>query len=169
MREMKILITGGAGKTGLSTIRALKNKDSEVTVRAFIHRESQRKLVKNHGADEIITGDMMNPEDMKKAMCDIDTVYHICPTADEREYEIGRLTYSMAEKAGVKRFVYHSVLHSIFSNLPHHEKKHMVEEMICEGEIPYVILKPAAFMQNLMTSENDGVFMRGFLTEKKFI
>lgn len=66
----------------------------------------------------------------------------------------------------VKRFVYHSVLHPIFSNLPHHEKKHKLERIICEGNMPYVILQPSALMQNLMISKemiiNEGKFMQRF-------
>lgn len=163
---MKVLVTGAAGKTGLAVIRALKNNNYGITIRALVHRKAQCDIVRKYGANEIFIGDMMNPEDMGCAMKNIDEVYHICSTANENEYEIGKLAYNLADEAGVKRFVYHSVLHSIFSDLPHHEKKHQLEMMICEGKLPYVILQPAALMQNLMTSKemilNDGFFMQRF-------
>ena len=163
---MKVLVTGAAGKTGLAVIRALKNNDCGITVRALVHRKAQCDIVREYGADEICIGDMMSPKDMGCAMENIDAVYHICSTANENEYEIGKLAYNLADEAGVKRFVYHSVLHSIFSDLPHHEKKHRMEMMICEGKLPYVILQPAALMQNLMNSKemilNEGVFLQRF-------
>ena len=163
---MKILITGASGKTGLAVIRALKNKDLKLTIRALVHRESRCNIVKENGADEAVIGDMLDPSDMYRAMKNIDAVYHICSTANEHEYEIGKVVYDSAQKAGVKRFVYHSVLHSIFSKLPHHNNKHKVEKMISEAELPYVILQPSALMQNLMISKEkiirDGIFMQRF-------
>ena len=166
---MKVLITGAAGQTGLAVIQALKRKDCEVTIRALVRQKSQCETVIKNGADESFIGDMKKTEDMKSAMKDMEAVYHICSTANENEYEIGKLTYNQAKNAGVKRFVYHSVLHPIFSDLPHHEKKHKLERMICEGKIPYVILQPAALMQNLMISKemiiNEGIFMQRFFAE----
>jgi len=164
--KMRILVTGASGKTGLAVIHALAEKDPSVIIRAFVHRERQCDIVREYGAAETITGDLTNPADIHRALENVDAVYHICPTAEENEYEIGQLVYTAAAEAGVKLFVYHSVLHSIFSDLPHHEKKHRLEMLITEGSLPYVILQPAALMQNLMNSRekilNEGVLMQRF-------
>lgn len=167
---MRVLVTGAAGITGRAVISALKDRAGDTTIRAFIHRNEHSGAVRGCGACETVVGDMLDPEDVRRAMESVDSVYHICSTANPREYEIGKTVYSAAEEMGVSRFVYHSVLHSIFSDLPHHEKKHRVELLITEGRIPYTILQPSAFMQNLLNAKNaireTGVFPQRFFAGK---
>lgn len=166
--KVRILVTGAAGRTGLTVINALRRKDPRVFIRAFAHREDQFKALKECGADEAIAGDMLRPGDVCRAMDGVDAVYHICSTANEFEYEAGENVYSAAVRAGACRFVYHSVLHSLLSELPHHEKKHRVETVIAQGELPYVILQPAALMQNLLNAKEmvlaEGVLMQRFFS-----
>jgi uncharacterized protein YbjT (DUF2867 family) len=68
------------------------------------------------------------------------------------EVTIGSLIIEEAKKAGVEHFVYHSVLHPQAEMMKHHWKKMCVEEMIFESGIPFTILQPAPYMQNLLAS-----------------
>lgn len=167
---MRILVTGAAGITGRAVISALKKKGSDIQIRALVHRQTQSDIVRGCGAAETVAGDMLDPAVVRTAMHGVDAVYHICPTADPHEFEIGKTVYSAAEEAGVSRFVYHSVLHSLFFDLPHHEKKHRVERLIAEGRIPYTILQPSALMQNLLNARQmireAGVFPQRFFAGK---
>ncbi len=63
---------------------------------------------------------------------------------------IGKLVIDEARKAGVKHFVYHSVLHPQTEKMNHHWQKMHVEEMIFESGLPFTILQPAPYMQNLL-------------------
>lgn len=163
---MRILVTGAAGITGRAVIGALKKTGDNIQIRAFVHRQDQSEIVRSCGASETVAGDMLDTALVRAAMQGVDAVYHIGPTAHPQEFEIGKTVYSAAEEAGVSRFVYHSVLHSLFSDLPHHEKKHRLERLIAEGGIPYTILQPAALMQNLLNAKKmireAGVFPQRF-------
>lgn len=161
---MKILVTGAAGITGKAVINNLKEKS--VSVRAMIHKESERDIVLGYGATEITVGDVRNPDDVARAVDGVDNIYHICSTANPSEDKIGNIIINEAEKHGVTRFVYHSVLHSILDDLPHHRRKLAVERMLMDSNLAYTIIQPAALMQNLVLPPiiNEGVFHQKFFT-----
>lgn len=46
-------------------------------------------------------------------------------------------------------FIYHSVMHSLLSDMPHHKRKQAVEKTLVDSGIPYVIIQPTVFMQML--------------------
>jgi NAD(P)H dehydrogenase (quinone) len=161
-----ILITGAAGKTGRAVIEALAGHGEPV--RALVRREERRALVKRVGAAEAVAGDMRRPAVWSVAMAGIRAVYHICPNMSPDELAIGRLALAGAKAAGVTRFVYHSVLHPQVETMPHHWQKMRVEEAIFSAGLPFVILQPAAYMQNIQAywpkAVESGVFRVPFPT-----
>jgi uncharacterized protein YbjT (DUF2867 family) len=66
------------------------------------------------------------------------------------EVTIGRLVIGAACSASVEHFIYHSVLHPQTEAMPHHWQKLRVEEYLFESGLPYTILQPAAYMQNVL-------------------
>jgi uncharacterized protein YbjT (DUF2867 family) len=145
-----ILVTGGAGKTGLAVISQLAEVGAEV--RALVRREGQEELVREVGAREVVVGDMGDSAVVAGAMVGVRAVYQIAPNMHPAEVEMGRLALDAARDAGVQRFVYHSVLHPQTEAMPHHWRKLRVEEMVLESGVPFTILQPAAYMQNLRGS-----------------
>ncbi|MGD9147062.1 MAG: NmrA family NAD(P)-binding protein [Anaerolineae bacterium] len=143
-----ILVTGAAGKTGQAVIRAL-NRGGR-TVRALVHRPQQAQEVAALGAQDVVVGDMRLRTTMDQAARAARAVYHICPNMSPDEVEIGQLALDAARAAGVEHFVYHSVLHPQTEAMPHHWQKLRVEESILESGLPFTILQPAAYMQNVM-------------------
>jgi uncharacterized protein YbjT (DUF2867 family) len=143
-----ILVTGAAGKTGQAIIRALITKGQ--AVRALVHHPHQKAFVKDLGAREAVVGDMRTQTIMDEAARGMRAIYHICPNVSPDELPIGRAAIAAARKAGVERFVYHSVLHPQTEAMPHHWKKLRVEEQIFESGLPYTILQPTAYMQNVL-------------------
>ena len=67
-----------------------------------------------------------------------------------------------AQAQGVKRFVYHSVLHPQIEAMPHHWQKMRVEELLFAAGFEATILQPTAYMQNILGVwrgvETEGVF-----------
>ena len=143
-----ILVTGAAGQVGCSILHALRNMGKDV--RAFVHREEHREKVINAGAKEVFAGDMNLEADLAAAFQGIDTVYYICSAQNPDEDEIGRKMIEIARTKKDLYFVYHSVLHSLLEEMPHHRKKQTVEKMLVESGLEYAILQPAVFMQMLM-------------------
>ena len=143
-----ILVTGAAGKTGRAVIRALTAQQKPV--RALVRKHQQIDLMKALGAGSVVVGDMRSREILQESLRGIQSVYYICPNVHPEELVIGRTLLETARTAGIERFVYHSVLHPQIEAMPHHWLKMRVEEAIFESGIPFTILQPAAYMQNIL-------------------
>jgi len=142
-----ILITGAGGKTGKAIVKSISKVES---ICAFVHREEYIPVLKSLGAEKVIVGDMRDESAIRSAMEGVQSVYHICPNMNPDEEVIGQLVIREAKQAGVEHFVYHSVLHSQTEKMKHHWQKLRVEEMMFESGLPFTILQPAPYMQNLL-------------------
>ena len=155
-----ILVTGAGGKTGRAVIAALRARD--VAVRALVRRSQQAETLRDLGVEDVIVGDLENPESLLDACRGVQSVYHICPNMHPREFEIGLSMIAAAQSAGVGHFVYHSVLHPQTEAMPHHWQKLRVEERLFESGLPFTILQPAPYMQNVLAHRRrifeDGIY-----------
>lgn len=142
-----ILVTGAAGKTGLAVIKALAEKG--VSVRGLIHQEEYQASVIEAGAQQALLGDLLNEKDLRVALAGVRAIYHIPPNVHPREVDIGDIAIREAARAGVEHFVYHSVLHPQLEEMPHHWLKLRVEERLIASGLPFTILQPTAYMQNI--------------------
>ena len=153
-----ILITGAAGKTGQAIIKSLVKEGH--AVRGFVRSKEQARLVKKLGTKEESIGDLLDKQAIYDAHINIHATYHICPNVHPDEIKIGQNVIETARYVGVKRFVFHSVLHPHVEAMPHHWRKMRVEEMIFESGLPFTILQPAVYMQNILTGW-DSITQRG--------
>lgn len=164
-----ILITGAGGKTGRALIQSLSEAE---TVCAFVHREEQGLAARSLGAEKVVVGDLREEAAVRAALEGVRAVYHICPNMSPDEMSIGELVIEEAQKAGVEKFVYHSVLHPQTEKMMHHWQKLRVEEMIFESGLPFTILQPAPYMQNLLASwkgiVEEGILRIPYSIESKF-
>jgi NAD(P)H dehydrogenase (quinone) len=164
-----LLITGASGKTGKALIRALSKVES---VCAFVHRDEQAQVAKSLGAEKVIVRDLRDEGAIRSAMLGVRAIYHICPNMNPDEAVIGTLVIDAARETGVEQFVYHSVLHPQTEKMQHHWAKLRVEEMIVESGLPFTILQPAPYMQNLLASwrsiVEDGVLRIPYSVHSQF-
>ena len=147
-----ILITGAAGKTGRAIIHALSKRGE--AVRALVHRADQVASLKALGVDEALVGDLLDQSVMERAVQGVRAIYHIAPNVSPDEVSIGRNVIAAAQSADVERFIFHSVLHPQIEAMPHHWQKMRVEELLFESGLPFTILQPTAYMQNVLASWN---------------
>lgn len=145
-----ILVTGAAGKTGRTVISALAQRGE--VVRAYVHRAAQVAPVQSAGAAEVVVGDLQDDTTIKQAMQGVRALYHICPNMHPDEVAIGRQVIDGAVAARVEHVVYHSVLHPQTATMPHHWHKMQVEALLFEARLPFTILQPTAYMQNILAS-----------------
>jgi NAD(P)H dehydrogenase (quinone) len=143
-----ILVTGAGGKTGKALIHRLSRVES---VCAFVYREELVPVVRSLGAAKVVIGDLRDEAAVRLAMEGVRAIYHICPNMNPDEVLIGKVVTRWAEQVRVEHFVYHSVLHPQTEKMPHHWQKLRVEELILESGMPFTILQPAPYMQNMLT------------------
>lgn len=145
---MKILVTSSTGLTGKAVVSHLARHGAYV--RAMVHSPQKATEMTALGADEVVAGSIESVDDLRRAMTGMDAVFYICPNAHPREDEIGIMAAGIASRLGVKRFIYQSVHNSIEPGLIHHRRKLRVEQRLLESDLLYTILRPAAFMQNVL-------------------
>ncbi|BFT74088.1 SDR family oxidoreductase [Paenibacillus sp. P36] len=164
-----ILITGANGKTGRAVIKALLSKGERI--RAFVRRTEQIEDIKSLGEMEVVTGDMLDQNAVNEALVGIRAVYHICSAMNPDEVQIGQVIIQAARLAEVEHFVFHSVIHPVIQEMPHHQKKLMVEELLVNSGIPYTIIQPGIFMQNILESwkllSEEGIFRQKYFTTQE--
>ena len=156
-----ILVTGAGGKTGRAVISALAARG--VTIRAFVRREVQAAEAMALGVVDASIGDLRDAAAVQAALRGVRKVYHICPNVHPDEIVIGQVVISAARAAGVEQFVFHSVLHPQTEKMPHHWHKLRVEETLLESGLPFTILQPTAYMQNILAGW-EAITQRGVYT-----
>lgn len=140
-----ILVTGAGGKTGRAVLDALAGQDEPV--RAWVRRPQHAQGL---ACSDWIAGDMRDAPLWDAACKGVRAVYHICPNLHPDEGAICQLALDAADRAGLQHFVYHSVLHPQTSTMPHHWRKLQCEETIFASDLPFTILQPCAYMQNVL-------------------
>jgi NAD(P)H dehydrogenase (quinone) len=155
-----ILVTGAAGKTGKAVIRALAARGQQV--HAYVHRDAHVPALRELGAAAVSVGAFDNADAITQAAKEARAIYHICPNVSPRELPFARAVTEGVSRAGVRRFVFHSVLHPQIEAMPHHWEKMRVEEMLFASGLDVTVLQPTAYMQNLLaqwpTITAEGVF-----------
>jgi uncharacterized protein YbjT (DUF2867 family) len=142
-----ILVTGAAGKTGKAIVKALAAKGA--AVRALVRRPDHVDALKQIGAAEVSIGSFEDAGALADAVAGANAIYHICPNVSPSEFDYARSVTAAAQAHGVKRFVYHSVLHPQIEAMPHHWRKMRSEQMLFAFDLDLTILQPTAYMQNL--------------------
>ena len=140
-----ILVTGAGGKTGNAVFEALAQTGQPV--RAWLRRPPQAQ---SSMAASTIVGDLEDSGLWQEACRGVDALYLICPNMHPRELHIAKTAMKAAHLGGVKRFVYHSVLHPQTEEMPHHWQKLRVEEEIFRSGLEFTIVQPCAYMQNVL-------------------
>jgi NAD(P)H dehydrogenase (quinone) len=155
-----ILVTGAAGKTGKAVVKALAAKGARA--RALLRNPQQSGALKALGAAEISIGSFDDAAALDRAAAGVRAIYHICPNVSPDEVRYARAVAAAAQAQGVKRLVFHSVLHPQIEAMPHHWAKMRAEEMLFGSGFDLTVLQPTAYMQNILGAWRgivaDGVF-----------
>jgi len=150
-----ILVTGSTGNVGSQLIQALRGAGQEV--RALVHDESKAQPLREAGA-EVVVGDMEQPDTLGKAVEGADHIYLITsngPTVADQ----ARNLIDAAKGAGRPHLVRQTAFGTTKSRIiQQHEE---IERMLEGSGLPFTLVKPTFFMQNLMmaaqTVASDGM------------
>jgi NAD(P)H dehydrogenase (quinone) len=140
-----IAVIGAAGISGLEVLRALKA--AKLPVRAVVHSGAGAERASAAGADQVVQTELSEPESVARAVAGAAAVYMIPPSLhpDEDSFAIGAIR--AAERAGVERFVYVSVLHPFTPAMAHHMRKGAVEVELRRSSLKWTILQPGMYAQ----------------------
>lgn len=156
------LAVGSSGKFAGLVVPELAKRGARI--RGLVRQASEGDKVLAAGAAEIAVGDLADRESIDEALHGIDSVFYIAPAFLANEAEVGKAMVAASKKAGVRRFVFSSVIHPILSELSNHAAKAPVEEALLDSEMEYVFLHPAMFFQNLASGFTNAS-KTGMLTE----
>ncbi len=161
-----ILVTAANGRTGRSVVGALAR--SGHSVRAFDIAGEVEELV-GAGAAEVMVGDLLDPGDLRRAVGGVSVVVHIGPPMHPREAEMGHGVVSAARHAGIEHFVQFSVTHPQLEPLLNHQAKLAVERNVLLSRMPFTILQPMHYMQNIDVGRvvSDGVLNQTYSLETR--
>jgi uncharacterized protein YbjT (DUF2867 family) len=154
---MQILISAARGKTGRHVIEALRGVDNPSKVRGLV-----RKLPSAAEAGvDYVTADLEHRRDVEAALDGVDVVVHYGPTLHPLESSMGVSMIDAAEQAGVRRFIYISVIHPQLDHLMNHQAKRVVESHLFNSSLDWTVLRPQHYMQN---NDIRGIVAAGKLT-----
>lgn len=145
----KVLITGATGNIARLAIPALI--ENGLSVRAFVRDAEKAENLKKIGA-EIFEGDLSDQEAINEATQGIDAVLSITAAGPNSVAQAACITKA-AKGAGVKHLVRISAIKAAEDAPTANGRLHFqTEKDIIASGIPYTILRPHFFMQNLFMS-----------------
>jgi uncharacterized protein YbjT (DUF2867 family) len=152
--QRKILVIGATGQQGGAVARLLLQKRHEVyaLTRNTESETPKEQYLRNLGA-KLIKGDLENPDSLEQATNGVDSVFLMgTPAGDGLEGETRRVKMmtDIAKEKKVAHLVYSSIVNADKNTgIPHFESKYKLEQHIKNCGIPYTIIGPTFFMENL--------------------
>lgn len=164
--DSPVLVVGGTGMLGGQVVTALLSRGQRV--RALLRPASDAAELMKAGV-EIARGDMLEPASLLRAMDGADAV--ITTAAGYTHHSKGdtamidtignRNLIDVASQTGIRRFVLTSILTSDQTpEVPHFWNKKLAEDRLEEKGVPFVSLRPGAFLDSIIQMGGDS-FARG--------
>ena len=151
--SLSVLVSGATGQQGGALARVLLEKGHRV--RAFVRKTDspEAETLERLGA-ELTGGDFEEPSTIERAARGMDALFVVATPFEagmEAETRHGIAAADAAKIAGVSHLVYSSVANADKdTGIPHFDSKRKVEEHIESLEVPYTIVAPVYFMDNLL-------------------
>jgi len=166
----KFLVTGSTGSTGVPTVRLLLENGHKVT--AFVRREDSRSDVLKEPGAEIVTGDMLKIEDVRRAMKGVDGVY-FCYPLTQGAVEATAILAQAASEHSVKQIVYMSQRQSRpYARSPATMSHWLSEQILNRSGIPAAHLRVNFFAEWMLYAAAEiraGRYLTPFDPESRFV
>ncbi|HZZ83190.1 MAG TPA: NmrA family NAD(P)-binding protein [Anaeromyxobacteraceae bacterium] len=151
-KPIEVLVAGATGQQGGAVARLLLEKGHRVRALTRHPGAPAAARLRALGA-EIVQGDLEEGASIRSAAADADAFFLVATPFEEgpaAEIRQGLRAAEAARAAGVKHLVYSSVAGADRqTGIPHFESKHEIELRVANLGIPYTIVAPVFFMENL--------------------
>lgn len=145
-----VLVVGATGRVAGLVVPALAARGA--TVRALVRTAQDTRKAIDNGATEVVVADLRDAASLLRAADGADGVFHIGPAFQPDEAQMGCNLVAAAQQAGVRKFVFSSVIQPSHATLANHASKVPVETALFESDLEYTVLHPANFFQNLKSA-----------------
>ncbi len=152
MAEKTVLVTGATGTVSTALLGALKGKPG-LRLRALVRDPAGAKAqaLQKDGV-EVVAGDLEEPDTLTEAFEGVDIMWLLTP-ASASEPSMGSNAVTAARKAKVGYIVRNSAIKAGHDAPNRNGRLHaLVEESVKASGIPWTILRPHYYMQNLLSS-----------------
>jgi len=156
MDKKIVVLTGATGYLGEKIAKELIAQGANV--RAMVRATSSRTNLEKLGVTDFVTGDMMDPASLDKALAQSPKADALVASAagytghtkgdsPKTDTEGYKNLADATKKASISRFVLISILECDKANeVPHFYHKHLVEKYLREIGQPFIALRPGAFL-----------------------
>jgi uncharacterized protein YbjT (DUF2867 family) len=161
-----VLMVGATGDLGGRAVRALLARGK--SVRALVRPGSDASRLPQERV-QVVRGDMLDPASLRPAMDGVSAVVSTAIGYSGRrdtdslrtDTEGNRNLVDAAKGAGVPRFVFQSILAcDLAPDVPHFWAKKVTEDYLAREAVPFVALRPGAFL---------GSWMKATLAKGQFV
>jgi uncharacterized protein YbjT (DUF2867 family) len=148
-----VLVTGASGKQGGAAVKALLTGGHRVRALTRNTASPAANQLRQQGV-EIAVGDLTDHGSLVRAARGAGAVYAVTTPYElgaEKETAQGIAITDAAKAAGVGHFVYSSIANANrATGIGHFDGKHVVEKHLQASGVPYTIVAPVFFMENLL-------------------
>src|SRR5437899_4640060 len=139
-----VLVTGATGKQGGAVVEALLTRGHQVRALTRNSASPAANRLREQGG-EIAVGDFTDHDSLVRAIRGADAVYAMStPYEQGAEKEIAQgMTITDAAKAS-------GVAHFIYTGISHFDGKYAVEKHLQASGVPYTVVAPVFFVENLL-------------------
>src|SRR5258708_4268575 len=148
-----VLVSGATGKQGGAVVEALLTRGHQVRALTRNSDSPAANRLRERGV-EIAVGDFTDHDSLVRAARGADTVYAMSTPYEqgaEKEIAQGITITDAAKAAGAAHFIYSSVANANrATGISHFDGKYAVEKHLQASGVPYTIVAPVFFMENLL-------------------
>ena len=164
---MRHLITGATGYIGGRLAPRLLDEDGDGSVRCVVRDPGKLRDVPWAPRAEVVRGDLLDPESVRRACEGVDVVYFLVHSLVEDDFatldrRAATVVAEAARDAGVKRIVYLGGLHPDGPLSPHLASRREVGEILLGSGVPTAVLQAAV----VLGSGSASFEMLRYLTER---
>jgi NAD(P)H dehydrogenase (quinone) len=156
---MTIAITGATGQLGRLIVASLKKKVSPGELIALVRSPAKAADLGIQARE----ADYSKPETLTRALAGVDTLMLVSSSEVGQRAAQHRNVIDAAQRAGVKRIVYTSLLHADTSPLDLAEEHRATEHMLKASGIPFTILRNGWYTENYTGSASTAVSGGAFI------
>ncbi len=167
MKTLHVLVMGATGNQGRAVMEALLEKGHQVRALTRGSDAQAAEPLKAMGA-EVVVGDYDDQRSLEQAASGVDAIFAMTTPAEGVEVEVrqGKAVADAAKATAVAHLVYSSAANADRqTKIPHFDSKYEVEQRLRELDVPWTVVGPAFFMNNVLFPWNVSDLKAGLLRQ----